>query len=203
MILVDTDILSAMAKIRRTHLVFALLQIPQLHITPGVFGEIAHSFNLRRQYAVEVFGLMATGQIQMVYLTQEEAALRDTLPVTLGTGERESIAIAKAQGGIVLSNESRVAHHYRTHGVPCVRLPDILRALWVEGIVSQHEVQEMIRDLQIKDRMQLTPSTLNAIFAEESSCVPALAMSQRPCLRAWSSRQGPAGSLTSASISTA
>ena len=76
MILVDTDILSAMAKIGRTHLVFALLQTPQLHITPGVFGELVHSFNLRRQYAVDVFGLIVTGQIQIVYLTQEEAAFQ-------------------------------------------------------------------------------------------------------------------------------
>ncbi|HEX5943864.1 MAG TPA: hypothetical protein VFY66_16395 [Anaerolineales bacterium] len=166
MILVDTDILSAMAKIGRIQLLFALLQIPQLHITPGVFGELAHSFNLRLQYAVDVFALITTGQLRIVYLTQEKVAFRDTLPVTLGAGERESIAIARARGGTVLSNESRVAHHGRTHGVPCVRLPDILWALGVEGIVSQQAVQEIIRDLQVKDRMQFTQSTLHAIFAE-------------------------------------
>jgi predicted nucleic acid-binding protein len=166
MILIDTDILSAMAKIGRIPLLFALLQTLQFHISPGVFGELAHSFNLGRQYAIDVFALIANGQLQLVYLTQEEAALRDTLPLTLGAGERESIAIARARGGIVFSNESRVAHHCRTHGISCVRLPDLLRALWVEGIVSQHEVQEIIRDLQVKDRMQFTQSTLHAIVAE-------------------------------------
>jgi len=166
MILVDTDILSAMAKIGRIQLLFTLLQTPRLHIPPGVLGELAPSFNLRRQYAVDVFGLITSGQLQIVYLTQEEATFRDTLPVTLGVGEQESIAIARARGGIVLSNESRVAHHCRTHGVPCVRLPDILRALWVEGIVSQQDVQEIIRDLQVKDRMEFTHSTLHAIFTE-------------------------------------
>src|SRR5215813_14449126 len=120
MILVDTDILSAMTKIGRIQLLFALLQTPQIYITPGVFGELAHSFNLRRQYAVDVFALMTAGQLQLVYLTQEEAALRDTLPSTLGAGERESIAIAKIRGCTVLSNESRVAHHCRTHRIPCV-----------------------------------------------------------------------------------
>jgi hypothetical protein len=63
MILVDTDILSAMAKIGRIRLLFALLQTLQLHITPGVFGELAHSFNFRRQYAVDVFALIAAGQL--------------------------------------------------------------------------------------------------------------------------------------------
>jgi predicted nucleic acid-binding protein len=116
MILVDTDILSAMAKIGQMHLLFALLQTPRIHIPPGVFGELAHSFNLGCQYAVDVFALIAAGQLQIVYLTQEEAAFRDTLPATLGAGERESIAIARARSGTVLSNESRVAPHGRTHG---------------------------------------------------------------------------------------
>jgi hypothetical protein len=36
----------------------------------------------------------------------------------------------------------------------------------MEGIVAQQEVQEIIRDLQGKDRMPFTQSTLHAIFAE-------------------------------------
>ncbi len=66
----------------------------------------------------------------------------------------------------MLSNASRVAHYSRTHGVPCVRLADILRALWVEGIVFQQEVQQMICDLQVKDLRQFLQSTFHAIFAE-------------------------------------
>jgi len=110
MILVDTDMLSAMAKVGRLPLFFALLQTTQLHIAPGVARELTHSLNLRRPYAEEVFTLVSAGQIQVVPLTQEEAAFRDTLPSTLGVGERESIAVARERGGRVLSNESRVAH---------------------------------------------------------------------------------------------
>jgi len=47
-----------------------------------------------------------------------------------------------------------------------VRLADILRALWVEGIVFQQEVQQMICDLQVKDLRQFLQSTFHAIFAE-------------------------------------
>jgi len=35
----------------------------------------------------------------------------------------------------------------------------------MEGIVSPQEVQEIIQDLQVKDRMQFTPSTRHTIFA--------------------------------------
>lgn len=93
-------------------------------------------------------------------------AFRDTLPVTLGSGERESIAAARSRSGVVLSNESRVAHICREHQVDCLRLPDILRALWVERVASKLEVQEIIRDLGVKDRMRFKQSTLDAILAD-------------------------------------
>jgi hypothetical protein len=36
----------------------------------------------------------------------------------------------------------------------------------VEGIVPRQAVQDMVRDLQSKDRMQFKQSTLAAIFAD-------------------------------------
>ena len=91
--------------------------------------------------------------------------MRDALPYTLGAGERESIAVAKERTGMVISNESRVAHYCRQLNIPCIRLPDILRVLWTEGVVSQEDVQTMIEDLQVKDRMHFKQETLAAIFA--------------------------------------
>jgi predicted nucleic acid-binding protein len=166
MILADTDILSALAKVTRLPLLFSLLQVTSLQIAPGVFRELAHSLNLRRRYAEDVLSLVSTGQIQVIPLTEEEAAFRDTLPGTLGAGERESIAIAKERGGMVLSNESRVAHCCQQYKIPCLRLPAILRALWVEGVVSKQEVQDIIAGLQVEDRMQFKQSTLDALLAD-------------------------------------
>jgi predicted nucleic acid-binding protein len=164
-ILADTDILSALAKVGRLPLLFELFQTT-IHITPSVLRELAHSLNLRRQYAEEVFSSISVGQIQVVSLTQGEAALRDILPDSLGAGERESIAVARERHGTVLSNETRVAHCCRQNQIPCVRLPDILRALWVEGVVSRQEMQDIINDLRVKDRMQFKLSTVKAIFAD-------------------------------------
>ena len=166
MILADTDILSALAKVARLPLLFTLLRTNKLQITPGVFREVAHSLHLRRRYAEDVLALVAAGQIQVISLTQEEAAFSDALPGTLGIGERESLAVARERGGTVLSNESRVAHYCRQYQVPCLQLPDILRALWVEGIIAKQEVQDVIADLRVKDWMQFTQSTLEAILAD-------------------------------------
>src|SRR5829696_845369 len=117
MILADADVLSAMAKIGRAPLLFSLLETTELHITPGVYSELEHSFDLGQDYARELFALLDSGQIRLVYLTADEMSFRDTLPVTLGLGERESIAIATNRSGIVLSNESRVAHCCRERKV--------------------------------------------------------------------------------------
>ena len=166
MILVDTDILSALAKVDRLSLLFTLLQTTHISIVPGVLAELTYSFTLGRPYAQEVFATIASGQIQVVSLTQQEATFGATLPSTLGAGERESIAVAQKRGGTVLSNESRVVHVCQQSNIPCVRLPDILRALWAESVVSRQEVYTIIADLQVKDRMLFKQATLDAIFAD-------------------------------------
>ncbi len=115
MIIADTDILSALAKVGRMPLLLSLFNTTELHITPGVFSEIEHSFDLGRDYAMDLFAMLSAGQLRIAYLTPDEAAFRDTLPVTLGSGECESIAAARSRGGVVPSNESRVAHICRVH----------------------------------------------------------------------------------------
>jgi predicted nucleic acid-binding protein len=166
MIFADTDVLSVLAKVGRLSLLFPLFRVTRLQIVPEVFKEIAYSVALGRPYGTEILSLIATAQIEVIALTQEEAHFCETLPSSLGVGERESIAIAHERKGAVLSNESRVAHYGRQYQIPCLRLPDILRALWTEGIASKHEVQRIVADLQNKDKMQFTQSTLAAIFAD-------------------------------------
>lgn len=166
MILIDTDIISALAKIDSLQLLLELLKRDSFSITPGVLAELTHSLAMGRQYAETVFRFIADGHIQVISLTPSEATLRDSLPDTLGAGERESIAVARERDGTMISNESRVTHYCSQLSIPCVRLPDILRALWVEGVVAKRKVQTMIGELQLQDRMQFKQETLDAIFAE-------------------------------------
>jgi predicted nucleic acid-binding protein len=168
MILVDTDVISALAKVDSLPLLFTLFKRSNVSITPGVLAELTHSLAMGRQYAETVFGFIGGGRMRVIALTAAETTLRDTLPDTLGAGERESIAVAKERKGTVITNESRVAHYCHQLTIPCVRLPDILRALWTEDVVSRQEVQTMIEDLQAKDRMQFKQETLDAIFAESN-----------------------------------
>ena len=107
MILVDTDVISALAKVDSLSLLFPLFKRPVLSITPGVLAELSHSLALGRPYAETVFGFIGS-RLQVITLTSEECTLRDALPGTLGAGERESVAVATEREGAVISNESRV-----------------------------------------------------------------------------------------------
>jgi predicted nucleic acid-binding protein len=111
MIFADTDILSALAKIGRLSVLYTLLQITVLYITPSVLREIEHSFILRRQYAIDLFALLASGQLEMVRLSSDEVAAQNSLPHTLGAGERESIAAARVRAGQELCSPMNPGWH--------------------------------------------------------------------------------------------
>jgi hypothetical protein len=116
--------------------------------------------------AQELFSLLAANRFQIVFPTTEESGFAATLPSTLGSGERESLAIARFRDGLVLSNESRVAHWCVQYKVKCVRLPAILQALWKESIVTQEQVRQIVHDLEVLDGMRFKKSTKDAIFSD-------------------------------------
>ena len=73
---------------------------------------------------------------------------------SLGSGERESIAICKRLNSIFVSNGRRVKHHCRENGVDCVNLADILRTLWELGILMQADVRKIIAEIEGKDNLK-------------------------------------------------
>lgn len=101
MILVDTDILSALAKVDRLSLLPALFPEQEMCVTPGVLAELEHSRARGRVYAQTLFAAVGRGEIHGVGLTPAERSLCSSLPSNLGIGERESIAVAKERDAAV------------------------------------------------------------------------------------------------------
>lgn len=158
MILSDTDILSAMAKVGQLELLYRLFAIEKLYIVPAVFQEldVAHQKSYRFAASISEY---------VVALTQSESALADELPGTLGAGERESLAVARIRNSALLCNESRVKHWSRQLNIVYFDVPLILRALWTSGVLSQDEVRQLILDLYEHDRMNISVANVTAIFA--------------------------------------
>jgi len=166
MILIDTDVLSAFAKIEALPLLFQLLGVEIFYLTPSVWREIEYSRQSGRPYAEQIVRLAQQGKLIVTILTSEEQEMAGSLSHTLGSGEREILAVAKCREGIALSNESRVAHYAKQLQVRCFRIPDLLRALWKENILTKKEVKHLIESLQEKDRMLFTERAMQAIFSE-------------------------------------
>jgi predicted nucleic acid-binding protein len=161
----DTDLLSAFIKTDHLRYLYSLFAVETIYITSSVWEELARSPSSSLQLAVEDF--LAQKQLEVVELTLREMSFSQQLPESLGPGERDTMAYAKFHQGIVLSNESRVAHWCNQIGVKQVRLPTILRQLWQAKILTMAEVRVLIKLLEERDRMRFSSSTLTAIFHHE------------------------------------
>lgn len=89
MILVDTDILSALAKIDRLDLLFELFEVDCLQIVPSVLGEIQVNLQEGRLFAQKVLDLISQGKLEVVVLTDGERDPGKSLPNRFGAGERD------------------------------------------------------------------------------------------------------------------
>ena len=78
----------------------------------------------------------------------------NSLPQTLGAGESESMALCKRFAAIFASNERRVMHYCKTNEINCINLVRILRAFWELQILSQADVQKVITEIEIADRLK-------------------------------------------------
>ena len=162
MVFIDTDVLSIFAKIHRLPLLFTVFNEDLLNISAAVEIElqigVAKGFN----FTQDIVALHSQGQIQTYPPTAADQQFMTTLSRTLGSGERESIAICKRLNAIFVSNERRVKHYCRENGIDCVNLADILRALWELGILMKADVREIIAEIAAKDNLKFR--TTDPIF---------------------------------------
>ena len=166
MILVDTDILSALAKIDRLDLLFELFEVDCLQIVPRVLGEIQVNLQEGRLFAQKVLDLIAQGKLEVMALTEQERGSGGGIPNPFGAGERYSVMVAQERGALLLTNESRVGHFCREKGIGHASLPSILRSCRLNGILDFPELRQLMADLGTKDRMKFSDGTLEAIFGD-------------------------------------
>ena len=162
MVFVDTDVLSIFAKIQHLPLLFAVFGQDPINIAAAVEAEIKTGISKGFHFSHEILELQAQGRIRTYQPAAVDQEFMRSLPQTLAPGELESMAICRRFNATFASNERRVMHHCQINGIHCINLPDILRLLWELKILTQTDVQKVVTQIEIKDRLKFR--TTDPIF---------------------------------------
>ncbi len=153
MILLDTNILSTFAKIKRFDILFQVFPDNAIFISSNVFEEINDALEHGYEHADEILHSIKEGRIQVMALTQDEHLLTTNLPQSFGRGEQDSLAIAKKRSAVFVTNEKKVVKYCRQENIPVVTLNTLLRFLWEEKVCTKKQVQELIYEIETKDKL--------------------------------------------------
>lgn len=161
--LLDTNILSVFAKLDRLGLLLQSLDVP-LAVSPNVHRELRDGLALGYEDLRPALELIDAGQLQVVPIGDAEQRFLTRIPFQPEKGEADSLAWCLAHGGTFVTNDKRAARRASALGVHVVRQRDVLRALWVKGVLSVKQVRALIGEMET--RLGIVLPDQDEIFAD-------------------------------------
>ena len=149
-ILLDTDVLSAFAKISGLELLNELFSSDELLITNGVYEELAYIRESGYDFVDQILGFVRNTPMNDEELDIYHSFLKRT---NLGKGELQCIAVCIVRGYPFVTNDRKAKNFASTKGVMTWDVPDILKALWMTEIKSKEDVAILMEMLERKDMM--------------------------------------------------
>jgi predicted nucleic acid-binding protein len=148
-VVVDTDILSTLAKIDKLKLLPKLFRRSDMLICPSVSAEIQRGIQL---------GLLKfsypTRFLRIKLGMREKAAsmeIKDTRNVS--SGDAECLAVAKSRNCVLLTNDRKVQKIADSFSINHLSLVLLLRELWANHIMTRAEVEQLAHEIETKDRI--------------------------------------------------
>ena len=153
--IVDTNIVSTFARVGSLELLTELPGDDTLYITAATYHELRKAVKVGCHFLLPVVDAVNIGTpVDLIELTRNEILATRSLPDSLGPGEAESIAVCLRRPSVqFLTNDKRAKNVCREHGVGCLDLPAILRALWTKQVISREEVQELVTRIESEQGM--------------------------------------------------
>ncbi len=155
MIVLDTDILSCFAKIRRFNLLEKLFKA-QFYIPSRVYEEILRAKEKGYDFVGYIIQLIDDRKIKIATLNEIDVDIVKELSKErrLGFGEMEAMALAKNRGWVLLSNDKVVEKVAGKIGINVFNLEDLLSAMIDSGIIKNKiELKDIIEEIETKDRI--------------------------------------------------
>lgn len=160
-IILDADMASVFAKIKRLELLKRLFSKHRIVITPEIYEELTTSLDCGYTFALDIFRYL-----EVLYPSEEENEEYQKLLIekrTLGKGELEAISIGRRKGYIFSSIDAVALRFAEENGVATLGLHSILRSLWESGMQSKDEVVEIVKEIEKKDNTRI--KDVEVIFA--------------------------------------
>lgn len=157
-LILDSDISSAFAKIKRLDLLMGLFSKHSVFITPRILEELSVPLDYGYTFPLDIFS-----RLDVLYPTEvENDAYQEMFAAnrSLGRGELEAICLCESRGYVFSSMDSAALRFAVTLNVETLELHSILRALWKSGMKSKDEVKAIIRELEDKDNTRINDSYL-------------------------------------------
>lgn len=159
-IILDADMASAFAKIKRLELLKRLFSKHRIVITPEIYEELTVSLDYGYTFPLDIFRYF-----EILHPSEEECKEYQKLLLEkrkLGKGELEAICICRHREYVFSSIDAAVLRFAEENSVETLELHSILRSLWEAGMQSKDEVEEIVKEIEKKDNTRI--KDVEAIF---------------------------------------
>lgn len=147
----DTDILSAFGKIGRADLLQRLFL--KIYAAPAVYRELMRVEQLRLAW---VTGIKEA--VELLPLTEQqvkEAERLVTVYPQLGSGEIETLVLAKAHRLLCLTNDRQAKRVCHALGLPYLDLEEILRAIKLNRVITREALEQLSEQIEERDHTHI------------------------------------------------
>lgn len=146
---IDADVLSTFAKIKRLELLPKVFGKSELLICPAVLSD------LERSKSQLVSDIAISKLFSHVNLNNQEHNLVERIHSrkNLGIGETECIALCKARNAVFVTNDRKAIELAEELGVNVVDLETVLYSL--KDLTDKHQLRQIIADIESKDRVMI------------------------------------------------
>ncbi len=148
-IVFDTNILSTFAKINKLELLVKLFNKQELLIPESVFRELQDS----KQEFTQI--ILDNKNFKRINSTREEKNLLLIIKTSLGVGEKECLTICKNRNHVFITNDEIAIKEAEKQEIEWLNLEIILTALKQENIINEQELNEIIKEIETKDRVKI------------------------------------------------
>ncbi len=153
MIVADCDFLSSLTKIKRLHLLYELLK-SEVRIPTGVKNEIQRCSDIYSE--VGSYKWLKAVKIPK----SKRKVVKELQNQNFGLGESECIAV----GDIILMSDTKAGRYAYEIGKTIIDIPTFLLMCKKSNIIDKVELEQIIKDLEIKDNYRFSKEWLKKLL---------------------------------------